>query len=256
MFELPFPLIYIGDSLLSLVLPAFVRLFVIAGALSGLSMVLYKYLSPQQRLSAIKKEGAELNRKLIASMDSEFNVVLGLSKRSLSLNLRRLGLTMPGVLLASFPVIVYFLYAWQYYDRTWLPHGAVMECRIEPVDVELQETERITRTAPGVYSVVIFDPSDLVMLESKDDKRTVLKLSPSRPDPPLAVWTVPSLATRILGSPEGRLDPASPVKRLVLDLPRREVLPFGPSWLRHWLVPFILGAVVGSLLVKKYMGIV
>jgi hypothetical protein len=46
------------------------------------------------------------------------------------------------------------------------------------------------------------------------------------------------------------------VQRLDFDLPMRELLPMGPGWARHWLFPFLLGAVVLSLAVKKTLGIV
>ncbi|MDC0362930.1 hypothetical protein OAN12_07815 [Halioglobus sp.] len=38
---------------------------------------------------------------------------------------------------------------------------------------------------------------------------------------------------------------------MMIELPARSYLPFGPGWLGHWLTVFLLTSVIGALLTKK-----
>ena len=98
----------------------------------------------------------------------------------------------------------------------------------------------------GVWSVAW--PSDERSLHLLDSDGTVLLTLPT-PAPAGAVhqrrwWNV------LIGNPAGYLPSPGDVDAVELGLPRSEFLPFGPEWLRGWMVAFFGIVIVLSLLLK------
>src|SRR3546814_14368405 len=54
----------------------------------------------------------------------------------------------------------------------------------------------------------------------------------------------------LIANPLGYLAADSPLELVEIDLPRREVLPFGPWWLRTWEFVFFTTLVAASLAIK------
>jgi hypothetical protein len=60
----------------------------------------------------------------------------------------------------------------------------------------------------------------------------------------------------LVANPLGYLPPDSPLDRVEIDLPRRELLPFGPWWLRTWEFVFFTTLVAVSLVIKMLFRLV
>jgi len=54
----------------------------------------------------------------------------------------------------------------------------------------------------------------------------------------------------IIANPSGFIEPESRIEQLVITLPEREIIPFGPDWLRGWLPTFLIVLIVFSLVFK------
>ncbi len=54
----------------------------------------------------------------------------------------------------------------------------------------------------------------------------------------------------LIGNPAGYLPADAPVAHIHLELPRRQLLDLGPSWLRGWIFWYFLVALLVSLWLK------
>ncbi len=107
LFDLPAPLFSAIDGALAW-LPAVCRLLLWSALGGALCMLIYKWTSPQRRLSEIGAELAQLRAELAA--DGELEQQLPLVRRNLSLALSKFLLSLGPALLAAYPGIA--LYLW------------------------------------------------------------------------------------------------------------------------------------------------
>jgi hypothetical protein len=54
----------------------------------------------------------------------------------------------------------------------------------------------------------------------------------------------------LIGNPAGYLPDSAPLEAVHLALPAQELLPWGPSWLRGWLVVYFATLLLASLFWK------
>ena len=75
----------------------------------------------------------------------------------------------------------------------------------------------------------------------------ILELPPEHPAPVVhkRLWW-----NSLIGNPAGYLPPESPAGAVYLGLPKKQMLPFGPGWMRGWEFLYFLLLIIGSLGLK------
>ena len=250
-FDLASPLLTRVDGFMSGWLPNLGRLSFWGLVAAAASMGLYRLTSNQSRLAENKREITALQKKL-ADFDGPFSGLWPLLGRNFALAGRRLGLTLAPALIASVPVI--FIIAWvaNAFDARAPAVGDAIEIEAITSDgrqlppLHWQGDGDVREEREGVWSVAW--PSDERSLHLLDSDGTVLLTLPT-PAPAGAVhqrrwWNV------LIGNPAGYLPSPGDVDAVELGLPRSEFLPFGPEWLRGWMVAFFGIVIVLSLLLK------
>lgn len=232
LLNLPHPVLDWLDGLLTGFLPPLARLLLWSVLAALLAMELYRLLSPQRRLTAIKQQFREAQRRL-NDYDGPFEGAWPLIGGVLGLAFRRIGLVLPATLAASLPLLMVIVwleatYAYHFPDE---PEAVAVEVPAPGFEGRLENSAAtppralVTDLEGGVVAEVLLHA----------------------PIPLLHKWSGWNL---LLGNPAGYLPPDAPVDRVTLDLPRLEVLPLGPAWLRGWEPSFFLALLAFALLLK------
>ncbi|MGK9233828.1 hypothetical protein KXS07_20000 [Inquilinus limosus] len=232
LFGLPSPLLTWADERLGAVLPPAARLVLWAALGAILSMELYRLLSPQRRITALKGELEDAKRRL-SEHDGDLDGAWPLISRMLSLALRRVGAVFPATIAASLPLLAVIIWIDSTYGRIFPRSG-------EPMAVEVSEPYSgrwIGSDAVKPPRVQILNGDGAVL----DDVAVMA---------PIPVLHKQHWWNLLIGNPAGYLDDASPVDLVRLDLPRQEVLSLGPPWMRGWEFLFFL-ALLGTALTFK-----
>lgn len=77
----------------------------------------------------------------------------------------------------------------------------------------------------------------------------ILELPPEHPAPVVHKrqwWNA------LIGNPAGYLPPQGPAEAIYLDLPKKQMLAFGPDWMRGWEFLYFVLLVAGSLGLKHF----
>src|SRR5699024_6143220 len=230
--NLPQPLLEWLDTSLLGFLPPVVRLLLWSILAALLAMEFYRLLSPQKRITAIKGESREAQRRL-NDYDGPFDESWPLIRQVLALAFRRIWLVLPATLAASLPLLMVIV---------WLDasYGHRFPTPQEQVAVEVPAEGLVGRLDNGLNSppiAVVADASGTTVTE------VILKA----PIPLLHKWQGWNL---LLGNPAGYLPDDAPVDRVQLALPRLEVLSFGPQWLRGWEPTFFAALMIFAFLLK------
>lgn len=233
LLDLPQPLFNWVDQALGVVLPPAVRLLLWAFLGALLAMEIYRLLSPQQRLTTLKQNFREAQRRLNA-YDGPLDEAWPLITRPLVLALQRIGLVLPATLAASLPLLLIILWLDTSYAHRF-PES------LEAVRVEVHHsnyTGTLRTDASDQPQLLLRNPEDGVFME----------VPVTAPIPQLRKrqnWNL------LLGNPAGYLPPYAPMEEVTLALPRREILPLGPDWLRGWEPLFFTAMILFALLLKR-----
>jgi hypothetical protein len=101
--------------------------------------------------------------------------------------------------------------------------------------------------APGTTWTVPWPADDTTAALVDDAGDVLLALPPGRASPVLHErqwWNA------LIANPAGYLPDGHPADVVHLDLPHREILPFGPGWMRGWAFPYFVLLIAGSLALK------
>jgi hypothetical protein len=248
LFDVASPLLAWVDGLMSGWLPATVRLVLWAAVAGIASMALYRVTSNQAKLAAIKAQIAAV-RQEIAAFDGPFSEMWALVGRNLRLALRQLWVTFVPAVIASLPVIFLLVWVSNSFDATMPEPGAQVEVEAFARDgaalSALHWQGEARPAGEGRWTVAWPAAGANVKLLDADDE-ALLTLPPAAP---VGVVHQRRWWNILLGNPAGYLPPG-PVDAVEIDVPRREYLPFGPSWLRGWIPLFFAVVIAVSLLLK------
>ena len=89
-------------------MPEWLLIFLLGAIAAAITMIVYRFISPQETLRRWKAEAKEVSRKLMKSQDDDFSVVATLAKKNIGLNLKRSAVTLPIVLVAAIPIILLY----------------------------------------------------------------------------------------------------------------------------------------------------
>jgi hypothetical protein len=249
-FEVASPLVSWADGLMSGWLPDTVRLMVWVVVAAVVSMALYKLTSNQARLAAIKAESVAA-RKEIAQFDGPFSEARGMLGRNLVLALRQLWVTLVPAVIASVPVIFLLVWVSNAFDARLPSAGQKLEVEAYPSaghelpPLHWRGGDAVAKDA-GTWSVTW--PGDARTLELVESDGTVLLTLPT--PAPVGVVHQRRWWNALFGNPAGYLPSPGDVDAVGIDLPKREFVPFGPDWLRGWIVMFFGVVIIISLLLK------
>jgi len=228
LFDLPAPLLEWADQRITSVIPAplSIALWAVIGGVVCLE--LYRVISPQERITRIKRDARTAQEEL-AAYDGEMEGAWPLMKSMLGLSLKRVGIVIPATLLAAYPVIALLVWMSSAYGHVFPAHDEQVK-----VDVALPLTGQLLNSGNGVRHIEASGPGGDVLL-----------------DVPLAA-PVPVVHKRqwwnwLMENPAGYLPDDAPVDEIRVGLPRRELVSMGPSWMRGWEAIFLPVLFVAAL---------
>ena len=235
LLDLPAPVFaWLDDYLGLLAAPAF-RLVLWGVAAAVVSMLLYRAISPQGRISRAKAEAVQARRAL-DGYDGEFAGAWPLMRRSMGLAMRQFGLVLWPAVAASLPILCLIVWLSTAYGHAFPRPGAEVEVRTFPN----QHSARLVSkegAAPPVPRIQVDDGNGRTISD-------VVLQAPVSTVHKREWWNA------LIGNPAGYLPDASPVDRIEVDLPRREYHQLGPWWLRSWEALFFSALVIGSIALK------
>ncbi len=230
-------------------LPTLLRLCIWSVVAGAASMLLYGVMSPQKRIAAVKVELKAAQAEMSAA-DESFAELMELTRKSLGLSLKHLGLVFGPALISAVPMICIMAWASSQYGYdfpaagdpvsvTTLPAEAAAELRWHGGQAPTLEDGAWTVAWPAQR-----DGTELVT--GAGSELLGLPLPAPVPQVHKKVWW-----NSLLGNPAGYLADDSPVDVVFLELPAQRHLPFGPGWLGNWLTVFLVVSVTGALVTKS-----
>lgn len=229
------PIFGVIDDTVAPMLPATLRVMLWAAILAVGTMLLYKWLSPQERIGRAKREAREARRKL-NTFDGEFADAGPLIRDQFVTAFKHIGLVVPGTIIAILPLLCFLVWADNHLGHTL------------PATGDTPSVITVPTAAPNVSTHWNghLDPPILTIGASGKTSQSYLV------DVPVTVIAKYSAWNWLVGNPLGYLPDHSPLKRVHIDLPEREFIPFGPHWMRGWLAVFIPMMFIVSLLMFKW----
>lgn len=248
LFDLPAPLFSFVEGVLAAFLPAVARL-ILWGMLAGwVSMLVYRLLSNQGKIAALKTQQQQQQRQ-IAEFDGEFAQLLPLIRRTMALGFRQLGMALGPALLASLPALFIIIWvAGEFGHRAPLA-GEEILLRAEPAASGSHWSLPAQARATDDGWIVVW-PADGQTLTLDDGQRPLLNLPLERAVPVIHKkrwWNL------LMANPIGYLPPDGPMDIIHIDLPEQRILGWGPGWMRGWMFSFFLAFLLASLLFKRLL---
>jgi hypothetical protein len=248
LLDLPAPLFGVVDQALATFLPAVIRL-ALWGVLAGLlTMLVYRRLSNQERIQALKAQQKSAQRE-IADFDGELGDLFPLIRHALGLGMRQLGLALGPALLATIPVL--FLLVWVAGNFGYrLPDAgsAVQVTAPEPPGsapaLSWRPAEGATATPEG-WNVAW--PESGPGLELRESELVLLRLPIEEPVPVIHKrqwWNL------FMANPIGYLPDEAGIDMVQMALPQQQFLALGPGWMRGWMFTFFGVFLLSSIAFK------
>lgn len=247
LLDLPARLLALSDEPLAALLPAALRVL-FWGALAGVAgMALYRWLSPQRRLAALKPELRAAQRTL-ADYDGPLSGLWPLVGRQFRLAFTQLGLVFLPSLAAGLPVILLWTGMALRFDSLPPAAGTPVRIRIEPPPA----ADAPPHWEPGHLAP---DAEGAVLLPWPGDGGTARLMAADGKEWVQVIRTTPGVSVRPsawdwLSASYSTLASDQPVQRLVAELPPRRFVPDLPAWLSGWEALFLAATIAASLACK------
>jgi uncharacterized membrane protein (DUF106 family) len=239
--NLAYPLFDLIDGLIG-ALPDAVRL-ILWGAISGIAaMFLYKALSSQERIKALQAESKALRQRMMATDDA--GEATKLAGANLKLSMRTLGTVTGPAMLSGIPVI--FVLAWisATFATSAPAPGAPVALESQPATV----TVGANPPADGANGPALSWPGTGTPITLQDSTGVIYD-APAE-DPPAWIVHKKRWWNVLLGNPAGYLADSAAADTVIFKVPDREILGFGPGWMRGWAFTYLMSLLVVSLLIK------
>lgn len=235
LLDLANPLLSRFDALLALALPAIPRIVLISALLTYLGMWLYRRVSAQKRLRALKRLSKRAERGL-HDLDIEFDELLKRAKRSIGLQGAILARIFVPSVLGMLPLLFALSDLSQRYSFDTPDLGQAITWCVTPEDqassVSINGEAQATACAAHAWraQAELRWQGQLVAQQLGDLRSNVLHTR--------QWWNV------LLANPAGYLPDAAGSLEITLQLPETALLGFGPGWLNHWLFWFLVPSIV------------
>ncbi|HCE40404.1 hypothetical protein Y5W_00840 [Alcanivorax sp. 521-1] len=233
LFDLPAPLFAAVDAGLATVLPGAARLAVWA-VLAGVgTLLLYRLLSPQKRIGQAKRDAREARRAL-NGFDGEFSEAGPLIKAQFTTAFRHLGLVLIPTLISILPLLALLTWLEGHYAHRLPAVGETPAVQAEP---DRYQAQWIDGDRPRV------------IVRDGGGGGAVAEVAV---DAPIPVVERRHWWNALIGNPLGYLPDQGGPERVTMALPQPRYLPFGPDWMRHWLMVFFPIMLIVSLLTYRW----
>ncbi|MDW5375455.1 hypothetical protein R6258_00855 [Halomonas sp. HP20-15] len=233
LFDLPGPLFAAIDRAMAMALSPAWRLACWAALAGAGTLMLYKLMSPQQRIGQAKRAAREARQRLNA-FDGELSEAGPLIRAQFVAAFRHLGLVIPGTLLSILPLLALLVWLDGHYARSY------------PVASEAPVVTTSPRHLESRWVKLGDEPPRVQVSRGGELLAEVLVSSP-----------VPIVEHRhwwnwLFANPLGYLPADSGIERIEIAFPEREYLAYGPGWMRSWLTIFFPVMLVVSLLMFRW----
>ncbi len=249
-FDLPAPLLQLIDNGITFVHPT-LRLALWSILAGALSMGLYALLSPQNRISKVKAAQKE-SQRLLAESDESFSELIAVAKKTLGLSFQHLGLVFGPALMSGIPLICIMAWSSCNFGYAFPKPGEQINLTVQPTSsassVHWQKGDSVaTSVTEGGWTIRWPEQTRQLVFADKQ-RATQLELPLAAPIPQIhkRLWW-----NSLLGNPAGYLPDDAQMEMILVELPERQYLPFGPGWFSHWITLFLLASVAGALSTKK-----
>ena len=224
-----------------------IAVFALIGSI--ISMLLFKWLSDQEELAALKAKIAQAQEEL-ARMEPDDRGLMKLIRRTLALSGRRLLLSLWPALVASIPVLLLLAFCSNQFGSVPPAPGSrifVTPQGLEesPAGFEWQganaqwDARRQAWTfyypEPGHAATLLFEGREQFAVPTAVPARVVHKRR----------WW-----NRLLANPAGYLAGHAVADAFLIDVPAQRVIDWGPGWMRGWLFAFLLFLLGFSVVIK------
>ena len=245
LFDLPAPLLALVDGVLANLLPDILRLIFWGIVCGWLTMLLYRKISRQDAISALKKQ-QKVQQQAIADFDGEFEELMPLIRKTLSLGFRQLGLSIGPALLATIPILFIVVWVATVFVYQSPQPGDVIEVTAEPLMGHLRMPAGSTASHLDNGWMMIWPKNgESISIRDRDDP--VLTLSSEELH---GVIHKHRWWNWLMANPAGYLADDSATDVISVDLPKHQYLGFGPGWLRGSLAVFFSAFLVASIAFK------
>jgi hypothetical protein len=234
--DLPGPVLTWLDAWFATTLPATGRLVLWSVIAGGLTMALYGWLSPQQRLGETKRRLAE-SKAALDDFDGAFQHAFPLMRTMLAHALRQVGLVIGPAVVAMAPVLCLIAWLSTTYGYSFPERLADIRARAFPQAFSVN-------LHPAPASPAALHPRLLLIDRSGRIVHEQVLVAPVTTLHKRQWWNA------FIGNPAGYLPDTLGVERIDIDLPRQPYLPFGPTWLRGWEAVFSIGLFITALAIK------
>ncbi len=251
LFDLLSPLLSLIDDVLSgsLALASVWRIAIFAALASVISMLLFKRLSNQAELAALKQEIKAVQKQL-ASSEMEPGQLRNTILQNLRLTGRQLWLSLWPALLASMPVL--FLLA--FCSNQFSVETPKTDFRVYVTPQDMQGSPADFRWS-GVNAQWDARKKAWTFYQPGPGQTAALMLgSHKQLDLPTAVPTSVIHHKRwwnyLFANPAGYLDANANIGLFVFNTPAQIIMNWGPGWMRGWLFAFMLFLIFFSVVIK------
>ena len=253
LFDLPGPLFGLIDGALDSVLPDVLRL-ALWGVLAGwLTMLVYRRLSNQEKIQALKSE-QKTQQKEIAEFDGEMSELFPLIRHTLGLGMRQLGLSLGPALLATIPILFLLVWVAGHFGHELPAAGDRVAITLPNAqqtisDFDWQPRTGITVNEAGWEATWPTATSPLQLLESG---QVLLQLPVAEAIPVIHKkrwWN------SLMANPIGYLPDNASVDVVELGFTPQVFLPFGPGWMSGWMFTFFTTFLLSSIAFKLLLRI-
>jgi len=219
------------------------------------TMWVYRRFSNQEKLAALKPQVKAVQKKL-SNYDGEFSGLKPLIMENFRLSGRHILLALGPALLAGVPVLFVLVWISNAYGLRMPEAGAAVEVRAITDANAAAEAWRWRGTdadrlepdeQPGVRWRIHWPEGGSPAALATADGELIVELPPAHATPVLHKrqwWNA------LIGNPAGYLDADNPAGAIYLGLPKKQMLPFGPDWMRGWEFLYFVLLVAGSLGLK------
>ena len=241
-FDLPAPLLALIDGVLAHVLPDVIRLIFWGIVCGWLTMIFYKKISRQEAISALKKQ-QKVQQQAIAEFDGDFDELMPLIRKTLSLGFRQLGLSLGPAILATIPILFIVVWVATVFIYKAPEPGDVVRVTAEPLIGHVQPIPGNTQShLDNGWNIIWPDEGDSISIA--DGGETILELSSNELH---GVIHKKRWWNWLMANPAGYIAPESATDVVTVELPQHQYIGFGPDWMRGSLAVFFTAFLVASL---------
>lgn len=219
------------------------------------TMWVYRRFSNQEKLAALKPQVKAVQKKL-SNYDGEFSGLKPLILENFRLSGRHILLALGPALLAGIPVLFVLVWISNAFGVEFPDAGSQVEIRAIAEEAGAAQNWRWRGLAaeglesddrPGTRWRIEWPAQDSGARLVAGSATTVAELPPPRPSPVLHErkwWNA------LIANPAGYLETGGPAEAVYLDLPKKQMLPVGPGWMRGWEFLYFVLLIAGSLGLK------